>query len=61
VRERVASARQHRQDAKTAPPAPPTPTTVPEQLRQLSELRHDGAISAEEYEAAKAHLLHTAS
>jgi hypothetical protein len=34
--------------------------TMPEQLRQLAELRDHGAISGEEYQAAKDRLLHTA-
>lgn len=42
----------------TVPSAPP-PTTVPEQLRQLADLRNDGAISSDEYQAAKSQLLHS--
>jgi hypothetical protein len=33
--------------------------SIPEQLQQLAELRDHGAISADEYQAAKAQLLHT--
>ena len=41
----------------TAAPAPPTVTNVPEQIRQLAELRDRGLISAQEYETKKAQLL----
>jgi hypothetical protein len=33
---------------------------MPEQLRQLAELRDHGALSGEEYQAAKDQLLHQA-
>lgn len=39
-------------------PPPPTAPTVTEQLAQLSELRDRDAITADEYRAAKAEILH---
>ena len=32
---------------------------IPEQLRQLADLREDGNITAEEYQAAKTQLMHS--
>ncbi len=39
-------------------PAPPATASLPEQLEQLATLRDSGAITPEEYDAAKANLLH---
>ncbi len=38
-------------------PAPPTVPNIPDQIRQLAELRDRGLISVQEYEAKKAQLL----
>lgn len=39
-------------------PTPPSPGSLPEQLERLAALRDEGAITAEEYDAAKANVLH---
>jgi hypothetical protein len=59
IRARVSAIRDSRQHSKTdsTPGAPAL--TMPEQLRELSDLRDHGAITPEEYQAAKAHLLNT--
>jgi Short C-terminal domain len=57
MRARMQSARTRRADSKTPPASPQN--TIPEQLQQLADLRDHGAISADEYQAAKAQLLHT--
>jgi hypothetical protein len=46
---------------KQPTPAPPLngESSIPQQLQQLADLRDHGAISADEYQAAKAQLLHT--
>lgn len=53
VRSRVPM-RRHRQSGGSS--APSGPTTV-DQLKQLTELRDSGAITAEEYQSAKSQLL----
>ncbi len=55
LRTRVASMRARRHESG-GPPAPHGPTTA-EQLKQLADLRDSGAITAEEYQAAKGRLL----
>jgi hypothetical protein len=57
LRARVHAIRTRREGARTSPSA--AENTIPEQLRQLADLRDHGAISADEYQAAKAQLLHT--
>jgi Short C-terminal domain len=44
-------------DGSSAPPSPATATTA-DQLSRLADLRNRGALSAEEYQAAKRQLLH---
>jgi hypothetical protein len=42
----------------SAPAAPASPgANIPEQLKQLAELRDSGVITAQEFEAKKAQLL----
>jgi len=55
IRARVRTTRERRQrpSAQTG-----SALSVPEQLERLASLRADGAITGEEYEAAKAELLH---
>jgi Short C-terminal domain len=55
IRARIASIQQRRAQSK-APTAPPGASTV-DHLRQLSDLRDHGAITPDEYEAAKSQLL----
>ena len=57
VRARIAAMPQRRAQSKT--PAPPAASSTVDQLRQLSDLRNHGAITADEYEAAKSQLLHS--
>lgn len=50
------------QQQPAEPPPPPAPAAAPasplvEQLKQLSELKDSGALSAEEFDAAKQKLL----
>jgi len=54
IRTRVASMRQSRQSGGSS--APSGPTTA-DQLKQLADLRDSGAITADEYQSAKAQLL----
>ena len=58
IRAWIASQRQKREQRSTTAAASTPSTTVVDQLRGLSELRDHGAITADEYEAAKAQLLH---
>jgi hypothetical protein len=44
---------------RSSGPSQPTTGTMPEQLRQLAELRDQGELSGDEYQAAKDQLLHT--
>ena len=45
--------------APTSPSRPPrSPASLPEQLERLATLRDSGAITPEEYDTAKANLLH---
>ncbi len=55
VRARIDSLRERRQQAKTASGQPSS--TIPDQLRQLAELRDQGAITTDEYQSAKSRLL----
>lgn len=55
LRERFSSMRGRRAGARAAAAA----DTIPEQLRQLADLRDHGAISDGDYEAAKTQLLHS--
>jgi hypothetical protein len=55
IRGRVDAIRQRREDRGAAAP---TDSSLPAQLEQLVTLRDSGAISASEYDAAKANLLH---
>ena len=45
------------QARRSAPPAA-TAGTMPDQLRQLAEMRDRGELTGEEYQAAKDQLLH---
>jgi hypothetical protein len=58
LRGRISSMRGHRHQTDSAPPGN-SASSIPEQLQQLAELRDSGAISTDEYQAAKAQLLHT--
>jgi hypothetical protein len=53
----VASMRNRGHQSHNGSP-PPAPTTIPEQLKQLADLRDHGAITPDEYQTAKAQLLH---
>lgn len=55
IRARMKSMRRRRQPPGTA--SSPAGATIPEQLEQLADLRDHGAITADEYEAAKTRLL----
>ncbi len=55
VRARFGAFRERR---RGEPPTDPSGGSLPEQLDQLATLRDRGAISASEYDAAKANLLH---
>ena len=55
IRARIETIRLHRRRARTS--VVPASTSIPDQLRQLAHLHEDGAISADEYRAAKAQLL----
>ena len=55
LRERFSSMRGRRAGARAVAAA----DTIPEQLRQLADLRDHGAISDGDYEAAKTQLLHS--
>ena len=57
LRAQVQNVRARRQRPSSAAPAA---ETMPDQLRQLAELRDHGDISGEEYQAAKDRLLHSA-
>jgi hypothetical protein len=57
LRARVQSVRSRGGDSGEAPT--PAQNTIPQQLQQLADLRDHGAISADEYQAAKAQLLHS--
>ncbi len=59
IRARVSTMRDSRDRSKPAPTSGTSAMTVPEQLRELSALRDHGAITPEEYQAAKAQLLQT--
>ena len=56
ARARIETIRLHRQRARTS--ATPAAASISDQLRQLADLHDHGAISADEYQAAKAQLLH---
>ncbi len=56
IRARVETIRRQREHSRT--PAAPAQTTISDQLRQLADLHEHGAISTDEYQVAKAHLLH---
>jgi hypothetical protein len=58
LRARVSSMRGRREQPTQAPRGNGG-NSIPEQLQQLAELRDSGALSADEYQAAKAQLLHT--
>jgi hypothetical protein len=58
LRARISSMRGQRKQPVQSPPGNGG-NSIPEQLQQLVELRDSGAISADEYQAAKAQLLHT--
>jgi hypothetical protein len=55
LRARVRAMRGRSTDAEAAS----AQNTIPQQLQHLADLRDHGAISADEYQAAKAQLLHT--
>jgi Short C-terminal domain len=55
VRARLETMREQRRQSKGR--ATPVQATIPEQLRQLADLREHGTITADEYKAAKARLL----
>jgi hypothetical protein len=55
LRVRVEAMRNQRAQHNGAPDS--AQATIPEQLRQLAELRDHGVIDADEYQAAKSHLL----
>jgi len=57
LRARVSSLRGGRKEPASPPPAGNGANSIPEQLQQLAELRDKGAISTDEYQAAKARLL----
>lgn len=57
LRERLHSRRSGRDRPSTPPTLGGGAPTIPEQLRQLGELRDEGELSPEEYRAAKARLL----
>jgi hypothetical protein len=59
MRARMSAIRDSRERPKTSSAPDASAMTIPEQLRQLSDLRDHGAITPEEYQAAKAQLLHT--
>ena len=59
VRARMSAVRDSRERSKTPSAPGGHALTIPEQLRQLSELRDQGAITPEEYQAAKTRLLQT--
>ena len=59
IRARVSAIRDSRERSKTASGSGASAMTMPDQLRQLAELRDHGAITPEEYQAAKAQLLRT--
>ena len=50
--------RRHRRDRSPGATAPTASQTLPEQLERLATLRDSGAITPEEYNAAKSSLLH---
>jgi Short C-terminal domain len=58
LRAQVQARQQQRQRVRSTPAAAGT-GTMPEQLRQLVELRDHGEITGEEYQAAKDELLHS--
>ncbi len=58
LRARISSIRGQRQQPGSASKGNAA-NSIPEQLQQLAELRDHGAISADEYQAAKAQILHT--
>jgi Short C-terminal domain len=58
VRARIASIRRGGDRSPNGAPPPPAPATIPQQLIQLAELRDHGAITPDEYQTAKAQLLH---
>ena len=55
IRARLSGIRARRHQPASSPAAPAA--TVPDQLRQLADLRDHGAITPEEYQTAKAKLL----
>jgi hypothetical protein len=57
LRARVRAMRGHRAENEASPAS--AQNTIPEQLQQLADLRDHGAISADEYQAAKAQLLNS--
>ena len=59
LRARVSAVRDSRERSKASPASGASALTMPEQLSQLAELRDHGAITPEEYQAAKAQLLQT--
>jgi Short C-terminal domain len=59
IRTRVAGLRRDRPPVDgPAEPAPPASASAVDQLKQLADLRDHGALTAEEYTAAKQQLLH---
>jgi hypothetical protein len=55
VRERVAVA--HAPAGATPAPPAPLPTSIPDQIRELGELRDSGLLTEEEFATKKAELL----
>jgi hypothetical protein len=58
IRGRIDALREGRQHHRPATGDPAQPASLPDQLERLATLRDTGAITPEEYETAKSHLLH---
>jgi Short C-terminal domain len=56
VRARIEKGRDQRRQAKAS--SAPAPASIPDQLRELADLRDKGAITPDDYQAAKAQILH---
>ena len=57
IRTRVADMRERRQQQHQGNPGPAAGSTTADQLAKLADLRDRGAISPDEYQAAKSKLL----
>ena len=58
MRGRIDAIREGRHHRHAASGDPAQPASLPEQLEKLATLRDNGAITPEEYDTAKSHLLH---